>query len=127
MIGGLNEEQIRRYSRHIMLAEVGGKGQQKLLDSKVLCIGAGGLGSPVIQYLAAAGVGTLGLVDDDVVDLIVSRCTEVESGGRMIDAILTNTVLPVISEEFLTRMMEGTAINCVHVSVADSNFAYAFD
>ena len=69
MIGGLNEEQIRRYSRHIMLAEVGAKGQQKLLDSKVLCIGAGGLGSPTIQYLAAAGVGTLGVVDDDVVDL----------------------------------------------------------
>jgi len=69
MIGGFNEEQIRRYSRHIILAEVGGKGQRKLLDSKVLCIGAGGLGAPIIQYLAAAGVGTLGLVDDDVVDL----------------------------------------------------------
>ncbi len=69
MIDGLNEEQIRRYSRHTILAEVGKKGQQKLLDSKVLCVGAGGLGSPTIQYLAAAGVGTLGVVDDDVVDL----------------------------------------------------------
>jgi molybdopterin/thiamine biosynthesis adenylyltransferase len=69
MIGGFNEEQIRRYSRHIILPEIGGKGQKKLLASKVLCIGAGGLGSPVIQYLAAAGVGTLGIVDDDVVDL----------------------------------------------------------
>lgn len=69
MIGGFNEEQIRRYSRHIILPEVGGKGQQKLLDSKVLCIGAGGLGSPAIQYLAAAGVGTLGIIDDDEVDL----------------------------------------------------------
>ena len=69
MIGGFNEEQIRRYSRHIILPEVGGKGQKKLLDSKVLCIGAGGLGSPAIQYLAAAGVGTLGIIDDDEVDL----------------------------------------------------------
>ena len=69
MIGGFNEEQIRRYSRHILLPEVGGKGQKKLLASQVLCIGAGGLGSPVIQYLAAAGVGTLGILDDDVVDV----------------------------------------------------------
>ncbi|ADE36233.1 HesA/MoeB/ThiF family protein [Methanohalophilus mahii] len=63
------EEQIKRYSRHIILQEVGGEGQQKLLSSKVLCIGAGGLGSPIIQYLAAAGVGTIGIVDDDVVEL----------------------------------------------------------
>ncbi|WP_319508106.1 molybdopterin-synthase adenylyltransferase MoeB [uncultured Methanolobus sp.] len=69
MISEFTEEQIRRYSRHIILQEVGGKGQQKLLSSKVLCIGAGGLGSPIIQYLAAAGVGTIGIVDDDVVDL----------------------------------------------------------
>lgn len=69
MIGGFNEEQIRRYSRHIILPEVGGKGQQKLLSSKVLCIGAGGLGSPVIEYLAAAGIGNLGIIDDDIVDL----------------------------------------------------------
>jgi len=65
----LTEEQIERYSRHILLPEVGGKGQEKLLDAKVLIVGAGGLGSPVATYLAAAGVGTLGLVDGDVVDL----------------------------------------------------------
>jgi len=69
LIGGFNEEQIRRYSRHIILPEVGGRGQRKLLESRVLCIGAGGLGAPVIQYLAAAGVGTLGVIDDDTVDL----------------------------------------------------------
>ncbi len=69
MLGGFNDEQIKRYSRHIILPEVGGKGQQKLLASKVLCIGAGGLGAPIIQYLAAAGVGTIGIMDDDVVDL----------------------------------------------------------
>jgi len=69
MIGGLNKEQLQRYLRNIMLPEIGKKGQQKLLESKVLCIGAGGLGSPVIQYLAAAGVGTLGIMDNDVVDM----------------------------------------------------------
>jgi type VI secretion system protein VasG len=64
---------------------------------------------------------------DEVVDLIVSRCTELESGGRMIDAILTNTVLPRISQELLTRMMEGRSIERVHVTVADAEFDYAFD
>src|SRR5437867_4067020 len=62
-------EQITRYARHFTLPEVGEKGQAKLLDAKVLCIGAGGLGSPVAFYLAAAGVGTIGIVDHDVVDL----------------------------------------------------------
>src|SRR5438445_11401 len=62
------EQQIR-YSRHFLLPEVGEAGQAKLLDAKVLCIGAGGLGSPALFYLAAAGVGTLGIVDMDVVDL----------------------------------------------------------
>jgi adenylyltransferase/sulfurtransferase len=69
--GGLimTETQIRRYSRHLILPEVGGKGQRRLLGSKVLLVGAGGLGSPVALYLAAAGVGTLGIVDFDTVDL----------------------------------------------------------
>src|SRR5262245_7510456 len=64
----LTAEQKNRYSRHLLVPEVGEAGQQKLLDSKVLLIGAGGLGSPAGLYLAAAGVGTLGIVDDDVVD-----------------------------------------------------------
>ena len=63
------EAQIQRYARHILLQEVGGIGQEKLLKAKVLVIGAGGLGSPLILYLAAAGVGTIGVVDDDKVDL----------------------------------------------------------
>jgi molybdopterin/thiamine biosynthesis adenylyltransferase/rhodanese-related sulfurtransferase len=62
-------EQRQRYSRHFLLPEVGVEGQQKLLDAKVLLLGAGGLGSPTALYLAAAGVGTIGLVDDDVVDV----------------------------------------------------------
>jgi sulfur-carrier protein adenylyltransferase/sulfurtransferase len=65
----LTAEQKQRYSRHLLIPEVGSEGQAKLLDSKVLLIGAGGLGSPSALYLAAAGVGTIGLVDFDVVDL----------------------------------------------------------
>jgi adenylyltransferase/sulfurtransferase len=65
----LNGERIDRYSRQILLPEVGGKGQEKLLAAKVLTIGAGGLGSPVASYLAGAGVGTLGIVDSDEVEL----------------------------------------------------------
>lgn len=64
----MTPEQIKRYSRHIMLPEVGEVGQGKLLDAKVLFLGAGGLGSPSAMYVAAAGVGTIGIVDDDVVD-----------------------------------------------------------
>jgi type VI secretion system protein VasG len=64
--------------------------------------------------------------DDEVIKLIASRCTELESGGRMIDTILTNTLLPSISAEFLTRMMEGKPIERVHVSVADGEFVYEF-
>jgi molybdopterin/thiamine biosynthesis adenylyltransferase/rhodanese-related sulfurtransferase len=65
----LSKEQRDRYSRHLLLPEVGVEGQQKLLDANVLLLGAGGLGSPAALYLAAAGVGTLGIVDDDTVDL----------------------------------------------------------
>src|SRR5690242_29727 len=65
----LTNEQRERYSRHFLLPEIGPAGQQKLLDSKVLLLGAGGLGSPTALYLAAAGVGTLGIIDNDVVDL----------------------------------------------------------
>src|SRR5439155_7018524 len=63
------EDQVQRYSRHIILPNIGAKGQRKLLDGSVLVIGAGGLGSPIAMYLAAAGVGKLGIVDFDRVDL----------------------------------------------------------
>ena len=92
------ESQIERYSRHIILSEVGGKGQKKLAAAKVLIIGAGGLGSPAALYLTAAGVGTVGLVDGDVVDLsnlqrqiLHTTATigklKVESGQAMLSAL----------------------------------------
>lgn len=65
----LTEPQIRRYARHIVLAEIGGIGQARLIAARVLVIGAGGLGAPLLQYLAAAGIGTLGVIDHDRVDL----------------------------------------------------------
>lgn len=63
------DEQLERYARHIILKEVGGTGQMALLNAKVLVVGAGGLGAPMLMYLAAAGVGTIGIIDDDQVEL----------------------------------------------------------
>src|SRR5690606_4667464 len=65
----LSDDELERYARHIVLPEIGGAGQQRLKRARVLVIGAGGLGAPMLQYLAAAGVGTLGIVDDDLVSL----------------------------------------------------------
>ena len=67
-MAGFTPEQVQRYARHLILPEVGGKGQRKLLDTSVLLMGAGGLGSPAALYLAAAGVGRIGIVDFDDVD-----------------------------------------------------------
>ena len=103
----LSAEQIKRYSRHIMLPEVGEAGQGKLLDAKVLFLGAGGLGSPSALYLAAAGVGTIGIVDDDVVDESnlqrqvlhnIERLgmTKVESARKTLQALNPDvTVIPI--------------------------------
>jgi molybdopterin/thiamine biosynthesis adenylyltransferase/rhodanese-related sulfurtransferase len=79
----LTSEQRDRYSRHLLLPEVGIEGQQKLLDAKVLLLGAGGLGSPSALYLAAAGVGTLGIVDDDSVDLSNLQRQVIHSSERV--------------------------------------------
>ena len=65
----LTEEQIKRYSRHILLQDVGVEGQERILNARVLVVGAGGLGAPVSLYLAAAGIGRIGIIDADVVDL----------------------------------------------------------
>jgi sulfur-carrier protein adenylyltransferase/sulfurtransferase len=79
----LSAEQRERYSRHLLLPEVGIEGQQKLLDAKVLLLGAGGLGSPAALYLAAAGVGTLGIVDNDEVDLSNLQRQVIHSSDRI--------------------------------------------
>ena len=103
------ESQIQRYSRQIILSEVGGKGQKKLQDAKVLVIGAGGLGSPAALYLAAAGIGTLGLTDGDVVDLSnlqrqILHTTDrigvpkVESGGQLLSALNPDIALKLYPE-----------------------------
>jgi molybdopterin/thiamine biosynthesis adenylyltransferase len=65
----LSDEELQRYARHVVLPEIGGPGQQRLKKSRVLVVGAGGLGAPLLQYLAAAGIGTLGIVDNDTVSL----------------------------------------------------------
>lgn len=69
MTAPLSDDQLERYARHILLREIGGAGQRRLLDASVLVVGAGGLGAPALLYLAAAGIGRLGIVDDDVVSL----------------------------------------------------------
>ncbi|MCC7017566.1 MAG: molybdopterin-synthase adenylyltransferase MoeB [Rhodospirillales bacterium] len=77
------ETQVRRYARHILLKEVGGEGQARLMRAKVLVVGAGGLGSPLLLYLAAAGVGTLGVIDPDTVDLSNLQRQIVHTTGRI--------------------------------------------
>jgi len=114
----LTTDQIQRYSRHFLLGQVGEKGQRKLLRSKVLLIGAGGLGSPAAYYLAAAGVGTLGLMDGDVVDITnlqrqVLHTTadigkpKVESGTRTLKALNPDiTVIPLPMRITVDNVME---------------------
>ena len=81
--GSFTEAELNRYARHIVLREIGGPGQKKLKTSKVLVVGAGGLGAPALQYLAAAGVGTIGIIDDDTVSVsnlqrqVIHRDTDV--------------------------------------------------
>ena len=114
---GLSNEEILRYSRHLILPEVGMEGQLKLKQAKVLCIGAGGLGSPLALYLAAAGVGTLGIVDFDVVDRtnlqrqIIHTTADVgrnklDSAAESIAAINPN----VSVRKFETRLTSANAI-----------------
>ena len=114
----LTNDEILRYSRHLILPEVGMAGQLKLKQAKVLCIGAGGLGSPLALYLAAAGVGTLGIVDFDVVDFtnlhrqIIHGTADVgrpklDSAAESIAAINPN----VIVRKFETRLTSANALD----------------
>jgi adenylyltransferase/sulfurtransferase len=132
-----DESQIERYARHIILQEVGGHGQAKLLDSNVLVVGAGGLGSPLLLYLAAAGVGTLGIVDDDRVSLSNLQrqvihtsdavgTPKVESAKRAIKAI--NPDVTVITHEERLTAENAMDLISAYDLVADGsdNFATRF-
>jgi molybdopterin/thiamine biosynthesis adenylyltransferase len=134
---GLDERQIHRYARHILLDEIGGKGQGRLLAARVLVVGAGGLGSPLLLYLAAAGVGTIGVVDDDRVELSNLQRqivhgegslgeAKVESARRTLAAL--NPDVRVIAHR--QRLTAGNALDLVvgYDIVADGsdNFATRF-
>lgn len=116
------DEQIERYSRHIMLPEVGGTGQMQMLEAKVLLVGAGGLGSPAAYYLAAAGIGNLGIIDFDVVDLSnlqrqIIHSTErigmlkTESARKTIEALNPDVKVTLFNEklssENILKIFEG--------------------
>ena len=118
----LTEQQIERYSRQIILEEVGGAGQEKLLSSKVLIVGAGGLGAPAALYLAAAGVGTIGIIDSDKVDLTnlqrqiihhtedvgVEKVTSAENKMRAINPDVTiRTYQTRINAENISEIIRG--------------------
>lgn len=131
---GLTPDQVKRYSRHIIMPQIGSRGQRKLIDSKVLVVGAGGLGGPVALYLALAGVGTIGLVDFDTVDLSnlqrqVLHNTETVGLPKVVSAVQTlnryNPDVNVVTHEFpinSDNAMELVAQYDVIVNGAD-NFA----
>ncbi len=112
-------KQIERYARHIILPEVGGEGQAKLLRSRVLVIGAGGLGSPLLLYLAAAGVGTLGVVDDDAVDLSNLQRQVIHSTARIGEAKVESAreTLTQVNPEvrLITHQVRLTAENALEL------------
>jgi molybdopterin/thiamine biosynthesis adenylyltransferase len=122
-----DEAEIRRYSRHILLKEIGGVGQGRLRDARVLVVGAGGLGSPLLLYLAAAGVGTLGIVDDDVVELSNlqrqiahatadigrAKVTSAAARARAINPLVTVVEHPIrLSPDNALPLIEGYDIVC---------------
>lgn len=113
------EDQIQRYARHIILREVGGDGQAKLMRSRVLVIGAGGLGSPILLYLAAGGVGTLGVVDDDAVDLSNLQRQVIHGTGRIGEAKVESArqTLAEINPEvrLITHQVRLTAENALEL------------
>jgi molybdopterin/thiamine biosynthesis adenylyltransferase len=133
----LTDSQIDRYSRHIILKEVGGKGQQKLLAGRVLIIGAGGLGAPAALYLAAAGVGTIGIADADAVDVTnlqrqVIHFTpdvgkaKVESAAEKMRAINPDVTVKTYHEWITAANIDGILAGYDFVIDGTDNFAAKF-
>lgn len=132
-----SDDQLERYARHIILKEVGGAGQQRLLGARVLVVGAGGLGSPLILYLAAAGVGTIGVVDDDTVSLSNLQRQVLHTTDRIGEAKTASAAAAVAAlnpdvciNEHRTRLTVGNAAALIgdYDLVADGsdNFATRF-
>ena len=130
----LSETQIRRYARHIVLAEIGGVGQSKLIAAKVLVVGAGGLGAPLLQYLAAAGIGTLGVIDHDTVDLsnlqrqVIHRTSDVgiskvESARRALQEINPEVCVQTHDERLTADNAERIIAGYDIVADGSDNFA----
>jgi molybdopterin/thiamine biosynthesis adenylyltransferase len=130
----MTELQIRRYARHIVLAEIGGIGQARLIAAKVLVIGAGGLGAPLLQYLAAAGIGTLGVIDDDEVDLsnlqrqVIHRTSDigtakVESARRALAEINPEVTVHAHKERLTAANAEKIIAGYDIVADGSDNFA----
>ncbi len=130
----MTELQIRRYARHIVLAEVGGVGQARLIAAKVLVIGAGGLGAPLLQYLAAAGIGTLGVIDDDTVDLsnlqrqVIHRTADIgaaktESARRALGDINPEVTVQTHAERLTADNAERIIAGYDLVADGSDNFA----
>src|SRR5476649_727029 len=130
----LDKEELERYARHIVLREVGGPGQAKLKAARVLVIGAGGLGAPMLLYLAAAGVGTLGVVDDDMVSLSNLQrqviFTTDDVGIRKVDgaeAVIARLNPHVAVETHMTRIDASNALKLIadYDIVADGSDNFA--
>ena len=130
----LTEPQIRRYARHIVLAEIGGVGQARLIAARVLVVGAGGLGAPLLQYLAAAGIGTLGVIEHDTVDLsnlqrqVIHRTTDigvskVESARRALAGINPEVTVQPHDERLTADNAEQIIAGYDIVADGSDNFA----
>ncbi|UXM95512.1 molybdopterin-synthase adenylyltransferase MoeB [Bartonella sp. HY329] len=111
----LSNDEISRYARHIVLPEIGGHGQQRLKAAKVLVIGAGGLGSPVLQYLAAAGIGTIGIIDDDHVSLSNLQRQIIHDSDKIGEAKVTS------AKTALARINPHSTIHAINERLTNEN------
>ena len=110
----MNKKQSYRYARHIIMHEIGENGQQKIINSKVLCVGAGGLGSPILQYLAGAGVGTIGIMDDDIVDISNLQRQTIHAGNDGISKVES-------AKKFIQKLNPDITINTYNERITPNN------